>query len=262
MEPLNPRQNDILQLAKREGRVEVDPLALQFDVTPQTIRKDLNLLCDQDLLQRTHGGALYPSGVSNLAYEARRQYASAEKEAIGKAAAALVPDNASVILNIGTTTEQVAHALIRHEGLLVITNNLNVATILHNASSIDVAVAGGLVRKADGGLIGEATVDFIEQFKVDFAIIGTSAIDADGTLLDYDFREVRVAQAILKHARKVILVSDSMKFERSAPVRIGHLSDIDCFVTDKMPSDDIQALCDTHSVELILAPPDTRETEL
>lgn len=262
MDALHPRQIDILDLAKREGRVEVDGLAEHFSVTPQTIRKDLNFLCDQEMLERVHGGALYPSGVTNFAYEARRLHAASAKEAIGKAAAGLVPDNASVILNIGTTTEQVAHALLRHEGLMVITNNINVANILHVANGVDVAVAGGMLRKSDGGLVGEATIDFIQQFKVDYAIVGTSSIDSDGSLLDYDYREVRVSQAILQHARKTILVCDSMKFERNAPVRIGHLADIDIFVTDQMPSEEIQQICRDADTQLVIAAQSSNGDEL
>ena len=111
MEPLHPRLTEILDLARQRGRVEVEWLASQFEVTPQTIRKDLNDLCDLQLLQRIHGGAVYPSGVTNFAYDARRSVAADSKVLIGIAAARLIPDNSSVILNIGTTTEQVATAL-------------------------------------------------------------------------------------------------------------------------------------------------------
>lgn len=253
MEPLNPRQSDIIDRAKQQGRVDVDALAQVFNVTPQTIRKDLNILCERKLLERVHGGAIFPSGVTNFAYEARRSLAASGKEQIGQAVAHLIPDNSSLILNIGTTTEQVASALRRHEGLMAITNNINVANILHNSPGVDVVIAGGALRRSDGGIVGETTVDFIRQFKVDYAIIGTSAIDQDGTLLDFDYREVRAAKAIIEHARRTILVADAIKFERNAPVRIGHLCDIDTFVTDLPPSPDIVAICQTHNVQLIVA---------
>ncbi|MGB8818572.1 MAG: DeoR/GlpR family DNA-binding transcription regulator [Rhizobiaceae bacterium] len=243
---------DILELARQRGRVEVEGLASHFDVTPQTIRKDLNDLCDRQLLQRVHGGAVHPSGVTNFAYDARRSVAADSKRLIGQAAARLIPDNSSVILNIGTTTEQVATALRRHQGLMVITNNINVANILRDALSAEVVIAGGVVRHSDGGIMGEATVDFVRQFKVDFAVIGASAIDRDGTILDYDFREVKVSQAIIAQARKTILVADSLKFERSAPVRIADFSAIDVFVTDIAPSREIVELCHIHNVDLVV----------
>jgi DeoR family glycerol-3-phosphate regulon repressor len=251
---LPPRQNQIIELAKAQGRVLVERLADHFGVTPQTIRKDLNELCDKQLLQRTHGGALFPSGIANLEYEARKSMAAAEKEAIGRAAAAIIPDRASLFINIGTTTEAVSRALLEHDGLLVITNNINVANRMRVYPRIEVIIAGGVVRGSDGGIVGEAAVDFIEQFKVDFAVIGTSAIDRDGSLLDFDFREVKVAQAILAHAHHAILVADSRKFERTAPVRIAHLSMVHTFITDRCPPS-IRAMCADAGIRLIEAGP-------
>lgn len=248
---LTDRQTQIVVLAKSLGRVLVDDLAVRFSVTPQTIRKDLNDLCDAQVLTRMHGGASLPSGTANVRYEQRRQIAAVEKQAIGLAAADLIPNNASLFINIGTTTEAVSEALIGHQELMVITNNINVANRLRLLSSIEVVVAGGVVRAADGGIVGEAAVDFIRQFKVDYAVIGASAIDADGALLDYDFREVKVAQAIIANARHVILVADSTKFERTAPVRIGQLSQVQTLITDRCSVDAIRTICDDNNVALI-----------
>jgi len=251
---LTGRQAEIVELAKANGRVLVEELASRFSVTPQTIRKDLNDLCDARVLSRIHGGATLPSGTVNMKYEARRQIAAQEKQAIGIAAANLISNNASLFINIGTTTEAVGEALAGHQELMVITNNINVANKLRLLPAIEVVIAGGVVRASDGGIVGEAAVDFIRQFKVDYAVIGASAIDADGALLDYDFREVKVAQAIIANARHVILVADSTKFERTAPVRIGHLSQVHTFITDNSPLESIRRICAENDVELIEAP--------
>jgi DeoR family glycerol-3-phosphate regulon repressor len=245
------RHSRIVEDAKRDGRVMVEDLATRFAVTPQTIRKDLSDLCDAGVLKRIHGGAVFPSGVENMEYESRRQIARAEKEAIGRAAAAIIPNNASLFINIGTTTEAVGRALIDHVGLMVITNNINVANRLRVYPALEVVIAGGVVRISDGGIVGEAAVDFINQFKVDYAVIGVSAIDDDGALLDFDFREVKVAQAIIANARNVILVSDSTKFDRTAPVRIAHLSQVDTFITDRCTSGAIRAICAESDVTLV-----------
>lgn len=245
------RQAKIVELARQQGEVSVEELVAAFDVTPQTIRKDLNVLCDRGALKRTHGGAMHPSGVENVEYEARRQIAPAEKRAIGRAAAALIPDHASLFINIGTTTEAVSQALTDHRGLMVITNNINVANHLRVVPSVEVVIAGGVVRPNDGGIVGEAAVDFIRQFKVDFAVIGVSAIDPDGALLDFDYREVKVAQAIIANARHVILVADQSKFTRTAPVRIGHLSQAHSFITDACPLDSIRQVCADAGIQLI-----------
>jgi DeoR family glycerol-3-phosphate regulon repressor len=250
---LTPRQADIVALARESGRIDVDGLAGHFEVTPQTIRKDLNELCDRGLLQRYHGGAMLPSGIANLGYEARRQLATDAKRRIGRKAAALIPNDCSLLINIGTTTEQVAMALRSHRDLMVITNNLNVVNILQGCTAIEVIVAGGVLRHSDGGIVGEPAVDFLRQFKVDYAIIGTSGIDEDGTLLDYDYREVEVSRKIVESSRHAILVADSLKYGRSAPVRIGHMSDIDYFVTDTMPPPRLCALCEEHKVAVEVA---------
>lgn len=253
MEPVLPRHLDILAIARTEGRVTVDGLAERFDVTPQTIRKDLNELAERGMLQRFHGGAVLSSGVANVGYEARRQLATEEKRRIGMHAASLIPDNASLIINIGTTTEQVAMALRARQGLMVITNNINVVNILQGNEENEVIVAGGVVRHSDGGVVGEAAVDFIRQFKVDYAIMGASAIDPDGTLLDYDYREVKVAKAIMDSARCSILVADAMKYERTAPVRIGHISRLDYFVTDREPPGPLREICRESDVRVEIA---------
>jgi DeoR family glycerol-3-phosphate regulon repressor len=249
----NYRQSEILAMLRQSGRVGVDELATHFGVTLQTIRRDLNELSDAKALVRVHGGAMIASGVSNLAYEARQLVAQQSKRLIGEAAARLVPDNASLLINLGTTTEEVAKALSGHSGLLVITNNLHVANELYPNPAVQVIVTGGSIRQGDGGILGAVTVAQIEKFRVDLAIIGTSAIDPDGTLLDFDVHEVEISRAIIEQARKVVLVADSSKFSRSAPVRIAKLSEIDIFVTDRLPSEEIADMCRRHGVEVVEA---------
>lgn len=253
MAGLSHRQTEILNIARAFGRVMVEDLVKRFEVSAQTIRKDLNDLCDQRSLTRIHGGAIIASGVENLAYEARRFVAAEEKKAIGAAAAARIPNGSSLFINIGTTTEEVASALTSHEDLLVITNNLNVAMLLYRHPRIEVVVAGGTVRRADGAVVGSAATQLIGQFKVDYAIIGTSAIDEEGALLDFDLREVQVAQAIIANARNVVLVSDSTKLRRNAPVRIAHISQIQTFVTDAPLPANLASLCESRGIEVVVA---------
>jgi DeoR family glycerol-3-phosphate regulon repressor len=229
----NERQRQILELVRQRGFVSIEELAGHFAVTPQTVRRDINDLCAQDLLRRYHGGAGLPSSVENLAYQARRVLQLGEKRRIAALVAKAIPDEASLFINIGTTTEEVARALLRHRRLKVITNNLNVAQILAENESCEVIVTGGIVRNRDGGIIGEAAMDFIRQFRTDFAIIGISGIDLDGALLDYDYHEVRVAREIITHARQVFLVADHTKFGRNAVVRLGSIAEVSALFTDQ-----------------------------
>ncbi|MGV8855130.1 MAG: DeoR/GlpR family DNA-binding transcription regulator [Devosia sp.] len=249
------RQREILNLARRHNGVSVDALAAHFAVSLQTIRKDLNQLCEQRQLTRVHGGATLPSGVENLEYEARRRIAADAKQSIGRAAAALIPNDASLFINIGTTTEAVSQALLEHAGLLVVTNNINVANRMRVYPRFEVVIAGGVVRPSDGAVVGEAAAGFFSQFKVDYAVIGASALDQEGALLDFDYREVKVAQAIIANARHVILVADQGKFSRSAPVRIARIDQIGSFVTDYCPSESFRLKCVDAGVALIETAP-------
>ena len=249
--PLNSRQNYIIALARAAGRVLVDELAIRLDVTTQTIRRDLNELCERQILSRVHGGAVISSSLEDISYGARKQLAAVSKRAIGEAAAALIPDDASLFIYIGTTAEEVAWALTQHKRLFVITNNINVAMALYANPGINVVVSGGPVRSVDGAVVGSATVDMIRQFKVDYAVIGASALDESGTLLYFDPLEVAVSRAIIENANKVILVCDQSKFGHKAPVRGCALADIDIFVTDQMRSATLRALCAANNVQLI-----------
>ena len=246
------RHQQTIELVKARGYISIDELAQHFHVTPQTIRRDINLLADEGLLRRYHGGAAHDSSVENTEYTMRVDYMLDEKRTIAAAVAAAVPDHASLFINIGTTTEAIAHALLNHSGLKIITNNLNVAKILSVKEDFEVLIASGRVRP-DGGVIGQATADFFKQFKVDYALIGISGIDVDGTLLDFDFQEVCVSQEIISSARQVFLAADSSKFGRNAMIRLGSLKQVDCIFTDQQPNAQYQKIIADLDVHLVLA---------
>jgi len=249
MDPrLNRRQEELIALVQREGFVAVEQAASHFDVTPQTIRRDLSLLCDAGLLRRYHGGVSLPSSVENLAYTARQGLLQAEKQRIASLVAEHIPDDASLFINL-----DVARALMTHKGLRIITNNLNVAIMLSNNPSFEVIVAGGVVRGRDHGVTGEATIELIRQFKVDFGIVGISGIDLDGTLLDFDFQEVRVAQAIIEHSRQVYLAADHSKIGRNAMVRLGPISRVDAWFTDSAPPEPLVTVLEKSETQLHIA---------
>ncbi|MCS6763773.1 MAG: DeoR/GlpR family DNA-binding transcription regulator [Candidatus Protistobacter heckmanni] len=222
-------------------------------MTTQTIRRDIRALEEDGQLSRFHGGVSPASTVQNIDYAQRQVMHAEAKRRIGMLAASHVEAGRSLILNIGTTTEQASHALVRHKDIRVVTNNLNVAAILSDNEDAEIIIAGGLVRNRDRGVVGEATIDFMRQFKVDIGIIGVSSIEADGTLLDYDYREVRVAQAIMEQSREVWLVADRTKFERRALVRLGHLSQIDKFFPDAPVPDAIREGLGEWEVEVLVA---------
>jgi DeoR family transcriptional regulator, glycerol-3-phosphate regulon repressor len=245
---LNQRQHELLGRVEREGFASVEALANHFSVTHQTIRRDINRLAALKLVRRYHGGAGILSTVENVAYSTRLVLFHEEKRRIAKLLAQHIPNNASLFINIGTTTEEAAKALSRHRGLRVITNNLNVATAMCSNPECEVIITGGVVRLRDGGITGEATIDFIRQFKVDYGIIGISGIEQDGTLRDFDYREVRVAEAIIAQSRQVYLMADHSKFGRPSLVRLGHISQVRALFTDQpIPSDMAAVFADART---------------
>ena len=240
---LSFRQSEILEIARVEGRVTVEALSQRFLVTLQTIRRDLSELADAGQLDRVHGGAVLRIGVANIGYAQRRRMNEAAKAAIARACAAAIPHNSSLILNLGTTTEAVARELLQHSNITVITNNMNVANTLVANPGCEVIVAGGALRRSDGGLVGELTTQFFGQFKVDYAVIGASALDEDGDLLDFDLAEVRVSKAIIAQSRAAYLVADQSKFRRTAPARVASLGDLAAFYTDAPVGDALDRKC-------------------
>ena len=195
---LNPRQSELIDAVRAQGPLSIEALAERFGVTLQTVRRDVQRLAEAGLLKRFHGGVRLPgSTTENIAYRQRQAMQSESKRRIARAIAQRIPNGCSLIMNIGTTIEAVAHELHSHRDLRVITNNLHTAALLSQQPDCEVIVAGGLVRGSDQGIIGEATVDFIRQFKVDIGLIGISAIEPDGTLRDYDYREVKVSRTIM-----------------------------------------------------------------
>lgn len=248
---LSPRQSDILTRVRDMGRVTVDGLASEFHVTAQTIRRDLGGLCDAGLLERTHGGAAMADGLVNLAYMDRRRMNSEAKDAIGRVAAGLVHPGNSVFLNIGTTTEAVARHLRDVPNITVITNNLNVAQILSTHATAEVIVTAGRLRRSDGALVGDLAVQTLRRFKPDIAMIGASAIDHQGVLLDYDPDEIRVTHAILDQAGIPVLVADQGKLQRRAPVRVTNITRMSYWVTDSDPAPAMRSLCKGAHVRVV-----------
>lgn len=247
------RQVRILEQIKLKGYQSIDELVECLGVTPQTIRRDLNQMAQRGELERHHGGAGPVSSTRNAEYQTRKLNYSEEKQRIAACIASHIPDQASLFINIGTTNEIIARALLERKGLKVVTNNLMVASILSAKPDFTVIIAGGEVRHRDGGIVGEATRDFVNQFKLDYGIIGISGIDEDGSLLDFDYQEVRIAQAIISNSRYVYLAADHSKFGRSAMVRLGNLSQCTALFTDRTPPQTVMELLTREKIKLHIA---------
>jgi DeoR family glycerol-3-phosphate regulon repressor len=232
---LNPRQQTLVQLARESGYVTVDELVERLEVTHQTVRRDINLLCEEGILSRFHGGAAYRSSVTNLPYEARRDSMSDEKAAIARAVAADIPDHSSVFIDIGTTAEAVAAALMSRNGLRVVTNNINVVNMLAKKEDFELVICGGSVRNRDLAVVGQTATEFVNRFHVDYAIIGVVAIATDGSVLDFSVDEQALTQAIIGSSRHSFVVADHTKYGRLAMAKVAHLSQVTAIYTDALP---------------------------
>ena len=152
------RHQEIIDIVKTQGYVSTDDLVERFKVSPQTIRRDLNDLAAENKIRRHHGGATIPSSSENTSYTTRKVMQLAEKDRIAMAMVQHIPDGATLFIDIGTTPEAVARALLNHNDLRIVTNNLNVASVLTGKADFRVILAGGEVRNRDGGICTPSVV--------------------------------------------------------------------------------------------------------
>ncbi|MBB3993112.1 DeoR family glycerol-3-phosphate regulon repressor [Sulfitobacter undariae] len=247
------RQLMILETARTDGRVSVDSLAAAHAVSPHTIRRDINALCEQGRLRRLHGGAEFIEGASNLPYAARTTLNLNAKKQIAGQVAQLIPNGATLFFSIGTTPALVADALSHRQGLTVITNNLNAAMALSEAPDVRIILPGGELRLPDRDILGTTALALFEGYRADYAIYGVGGIDGDGSLLDFHTTEVQIRQTLCANARHNILVADATKFGRRAAAVGGHLSEADHIVIDSRPPATFDTVLAPLNDQLIIA---------
>ncbi|BBK30477.1 DeoR family transcriptional regulator [Stella humosa] len=230
------RRQAILAIVQEQGFATIEVLARQFGVSAQTVRRDIVHLDGEGAVRRFHGGAGLPEAHGRLPYAEKRAVAPDAKERIGRAAAALVQDGASVFLDVGTTVEAIARALRGRRALRVFTCSLPAATLLADAADgPELFVLGGLVRGADGSLTGDATTAAIARFRFDWAFVGFSGCEPDGTLMDFDLAKVAVKQVAIARSHAAVAVGTADKFTRTALVAVAGLDAFSCLVTDRAP---------------------------
>lgn len=246
---ISARQAEIAEIVQKSGFLSVEELAARFSVTTQTIRRDVNRLCEVGILRRTHGGVEPPPVPDNIEYRTRQILNAQAKRRIAAGVAAEVPFGASLAFSIGTTPEVVMQALLKHEGLRIFTNNLNVAMAASSNTAFDVTIVGGRIRSGDRDILGPATQAFFAGYKFDIGIFGVAGVDEDGTLLDFHEEEVLSRQAIRENCRRSFLVLDHTKFGRPAHVRGGHITDVTHVFCDRLPPPPISRMLASASVQ-------------
>lgn len=227
------RHAAILEKARSNGRVDVGELAAQFDVTPETVRRDLTALERHGLLRRVHGGAI---PVERLGFEpglsARDSAMSAEKARIARAALAEVPLEGAILLDAGTTTARLAEALPTDRELTVVTNAVSIAMTLSTRPNITVLTVGGRVRGRTLAMVDQWALRVLAETFVDVAFLGMNGVSVERGLTTPDVAEAAVKRAMLQAARRVVVLADHTKVGNDHFARVGGLDEVDTLVTD------------------------------
>ncbi len=250
---LSERQQQVLEVVRSRGFASLEELAALYQVSTQTIRRDVIRLDAAGLLQRFHGGVGAPDDRVRLGYRRKQAIAADAKLRIAALAAGLVPDGAAVYLDVGTTIEALARELLGKPLRAVFTNNMPAGLLMGGDQSLEVYVTGGQVRGADGSLVGDGAVRSLAGLAVDIAFIACSGFAEDGSPMDFDPQKVAIKSAVLANARQAILLADSSKFQRSALVRIAPPESFAALVTDAAPPETLASSLAGGGVEIQVA---------
>ena len=249
---LSERQRDILARIEAEGAQYIETLAARYRVTTQTIRRDINALCDLGFARRFHGGADLPVEVRNTSIHARAAENRGAKQRIGERIAAAIEPGATVFMGIGSTVQFVAEAMREHEGLTVVTNNIDVALTLCDAPQIEVHLTGGLLRHNDRDVVGADVLRFFEKFYASYAVIGAGALHPTNGVLDFSYSEAQITSALVENSRTRFLAADASKWTREAAVKVVPFSKVSCLFTDRLPDGAVAQSLASFGTQVVL----------
>jgi len=245
------RRQEVLSTVRAGQTVETATLAKRFGVSEMTIRRDLDELADRGLLRRVRGGAVQARPLRyEPPFDESRIERVEQKARVGVAAAELVGPGATVIIDIGTTALQLARHIHGRPGLTVVTNNLAVYEELVTDEAIDILLLGGLVRRNYRSLVGFLTADSLQGIQADLAFIGISGIGHDLSLLDTTAEEIPAKRAMLRAAKRVVLLADGAKFWGGGLGRVAGIDDLDVLITTSDAPQDRLAAVREHDVEV------------
>ncbi|QZY55608.1 DeoR/GlpR family DNA-binding transcription regulator [Crassaminicella profunda] len=228
------RRNYIIQYLKEHGRVIVDDLAKELDISPMTIRRDLKYLEDNNFITRTHGGAvLHDMLIEEVPYHQKTSVHMEEKQKIAEHASSLIKEGHTIILDAGTTNMEIAKSIKDMKNLKVITTDLMIALFLSKFQGIQVFCTGGCIQSTTGTCLGSDAKEFIEKIYVDIAFIGTSSVDVEKGLTTPSLEKAKIKKQIIDSADEAILVTDHWKFEKKGFAKICSLDRLDRIITDK-----------------------------
>lgn len=246
------RQNKIEGVLKQKSSIKVNELAAMFDVSESTIRRDLHEMEDRGLIRRTHGGAMDSTSTSfEPSFKDKQDERHDDKALIGEAAAAMVEDGDTIILDTGTTTMEIAKRLTA-KNLTVITNSIDIAMELSHKESIEIILTGGSLRCTTRAMVGSITEKVISNFRVDKAFIGTNGISIKDGVTTPNFTEAQIKRAMINIAKKVIIVADSSKFNKVCFSLISPISCVSSIVTAGALDNELIKEYKDHEIDVIV----------
>lgn len=254
---LSGRQRDILALIESDGAQYIDSLATRYELTTQTIRRDINALCDLGFARRFHGGVDVPVEGRNISINARSVLNSNAKKRIARRIAETIEPGSTVFMGIGSTVQFVAQALTDHPGLTVVTNNIDVALSLCDAPKVEVHVTGGLLRHNDRDVVGADVLRFFEKFYASYAVIGAGALHPGNGVLDFSYSEAQITAVLIENSRTPILAADASKWSRDASVKVVPFSKVKQLYTDRLPDSAAAQALNVAGTQVVLCEEET-----
>lgn len=245
------RQNEIVEYINTTGSAKIGELAEKFDVTKETIRRDLTHLQEAGAIERSHGGATLVSSFQPIPIEARIGENNAVKYALCEKGLELIPEQGVIYLDAGSTIQCMAQLLSQKSGYTIVTNSINTTHFLNNGNNVTI-LTGGQLNPTNMSTEGFQTTNFINNIKVDIAFLGTSGFEQHGGPAVSEFTDAQIKQAIIPQSKTIVVISDSSKARLCSLVQYASWKDIDYFITDKeLPSAVYKTLSQFTEVILI-----------
>lgn len=234
------RREQLLEFIREKGEASVEELARALDISPSTIRRDLDVLAKENMVVRTHGGVLLDQGFSSLVkhFDERREISKAQKMRIAEQINREIPDSCSVILDNGTTNYYLAQLMVKRKGLTVVTNSVKIAQLLSSSERNQVYLTGGEYRPRNYDCLGDAAVEYFSEIRFDVAVLNADLIAPQSGFFKKCCHSAMVSKAMIKAAKTVYMAADSSKLDGMGNFLCARSEDIGTLFVDEGMTDE------------------------